>query len=99
MFENNQEIYSNIYQSAKDAIAKLRKNPKGNQAKTLNIHLIPFSLTKDTKSNLFFIAYFSIKNRSGISLLKEILTEKNVQKENKKPNFQSSKEVFKQKMV
>lgn len=99
MFENNQEIYSNIYQSAKEAIAKLRKNPKGNQAKTLNIHLIPFSLTKDTKSNLFFIAYFSIKNRSGISLLKEILTEKNVQKENKKPNFQSSKEIFKQKMV
>lgn len=99
MFENNQEIYSNIYQSAKDAIAKLRRNPKGNLAKTLNINLIPFSLTKDTKNNLFFIAYFSIKNRSGISLLKEIINEKNGQKENKKGSFQSSKEIFKQKIV
>ena len=91
MLENNQEVYATIYQSAREAIGKIKRNIKGNLVKELEIHLIPFSLTKDTKNNLFFIAYFTIKGRSSIHLLLEILSETKEPKQ--KIAFQSSKAI------
>ena len=91
MLENNQEVYATIYQSAREAIGKIRRNIKGNLVKELEIHLIPFSLTKDTKNNLFFIAYFTVKDRSSIHLLLEILSETKEPKQ--KIAVQSSKAI------
>ena len=92
MFENNQEVYASIYQSARDAIGKIRRNIKGNLVKEIEIHLVPFSLTKDTKNNLFFIAYFTVKHRNSMNLLLDILSEKDTKS---KIAFQSSKDISK----
>ena len=96
IFENNQEEYAHIYQAAREAITKIKKSPLASLVKTLEIHLIPFSLTKDTPNDLFFIVYFTIMNKSNVNLLNQVLADKPVHENSKTKNinWRSSKDIL-----
>ena len=100
IFENNQEEYAQIYQHAREAIAKIKKSSLCSLVKTLEIHLIPFSLTKDTSNDLFFIAYFTIINKSNVNLLHQVLSDKSAHDNHKMQNmnWRSSKDILTQKI-
>ena len=99
IYENNQEQYALIYQHAREAILKIKKNPMASIIKTLEIHLTTFSLTKDNQNDLYFVAYFAIQNKQNVNILNQILDNKqSIKYSCKETNLRTNKDILTQKI-